>query len=46
MEKYGIPFLIDIHTHFFPEYVMKQIWKWFDGVHWARNRDQTLRNLK
>ncbi|EMO53532.1 amidohydrolase family protein [Leptospira noguchii] len=34
LEKYGIPFLIDIHTHFFPEYVMKQIWKWFDGVHW------------
>ncbi|XDD51452.1 amidohydrolase family protein [Leptospira sp. WS92.C1] len=34
LEKYGLPFIIDIHSHFFPEYVMKRIWKWFDGVNW------------
>ncbi|AOP33584.1 metal-dependent hydrolase [Leptospira tipperaryensis] len=34
LKKYELPFIIDIHTHFFPEYVMKRIWKWFDGVNW------------
>ncbi len=34
MEKFSIPFIADIHTHFFPELVMKLIWKWFDKVNW------------
>lgn len=34
MEKLRIPFIADIHTHFFPEVVMKLIWKWFDRVNW------------
>ncbi|MDF3819392.1 amidohydrolase family protein [Leptospira sp. 96542] len=35
LESLGIPYVIDIHTHFFPEHVMKLIWRWFDSVHWA-----------
>ena len=35
MEKYKIPFIFDIHTHFFPLSVMRAIWKWFDGVGWG-----------
>ncbi|XDD48192.1 amidohydrolase family protein [Leptospira sp. WS39.C2] len=31
----GIPFIFDIHTHFFPETIMKLIWRWFDNVNWA-----------
>lgn len=31
----GIPYIFDIHTHFFPETVMKLIWRWFDNVNWA-----------
>jgi hypothetical protein len=34
MEQFSIPFIADIHTHFFPEVVMKLIWKWFDKVNW------------
>ena len=34
LEKMGIPYIADIHTHFFPEVVMKLIWKWFDKVNW------------
>jgi hypothetical protein len=34
MEKYSIPYIADIHTHFFPEVIMKLIWKWFDKVNW------------
>ncbi len=34
LEKLNIPHIIDIHTHFFPEFVMKLIWRWFDGVNW------------
>ncbi|TGK31022.1 amidohydrolase [Leptospira gomenensis] len=45
LQKYGLPFIIDVHTHFFPEYVMKRIWKWFDGVHWeiAYRENETAR---
>lgn len=50
LEKYGLPFIIDIHTHFFPEYVMKRIWKWFDGVNWEiayrENEEKRLETLK
>ncbi|TGM95823.1 amidohydrolase family protein [Leptospira yasudae] len=50
LEKYGLPFIIDIHSHFFPEYVMKRIWKWFDGVHWEiayrENETQRITTLK
>lgn len=31
----GIPSIIDIHTHFFPETIMKLIWRWFDNANWA-----------
>lgn len=31
----GIPHIFDIHTHFFPETIMKLIWRWFDNVNWA-----------
>lgn len=31
----GIPSIFDIHTHFFPETIMKLIWRWFDNVNWA-----------
>ncbi|HMV45908.1 MAG TPA: amidohydrolase family protein [Leptospiraceae bacterium] len=35
LEKYDIPYIIDIHSHFFPEIVMKLIWRWFDSVQWG-----------
>ncbi|TGN17712.1 amidohydrolase [Leptospira idonii] len=35
LKKLNIPYLFDIHCHFFPEVVMKLIWKWFDKVGWA-----------
>ncbi|TGL16764.1 amidohydrolase family protein [Leptospira meyeri] len=31
----GIPYIFDIHTHFFPDTIMKLIWRWFDNVNWA-----------
>ena len=34
LEKYNIPYIFDIHCHFFPEAVMRAIWKWFDKVDW------------
>lgn len=34
LKKFQIPFIADIHTHFFPEMIMKLIWKWFDRVNW------------
>lgn len=34
LEKYNIPYIVDIHSHFFPEIVMRLIWKWFDAVNW------------
>jgi predicted TIM-barrel fold metal-dependent hydrolase len=32
--KFDIPYINDIHTHFFPEHVLKLIWRWFRGVNW------------
>lgn len=32
--KYDIPFIIDMHCHFFPPVVQKLIWRWFDKVGW------------
>ncbi|MCB1179623.1 MAG: amidohydrolase [Leptospiraceae bacterium] len=34
LKKYNIPYIFDIHCHFFPEVVLKAIWKWFDKVNW------------
>ncbi|HNO26976.1 MAG TPA: amidohydrolase family protein, partial [Leptospiraceae bacterium] len=34
LEKFGIPHIFDIHCHFFPEAVMRAVWKWFDKVNW------------
>lgn len=42
LEKYGIPYIIDIHSHFFPENVMKLIWKWFDKVDWKISYRQPI----
>jgi hypothetical protein len=39
-EKLGIPGVVDVHTHFLPEPVMRSVWRYFDdaavnyGVHW------------
>ena len=35
ISELGIPYVFDIHTHFFPETIMKLIWRWFDNVNWA-----------
>lgn len=45
MEELGIPYIFDIHTHFFPEFLMKLIWKWFDKVNWeiAYRKNETER---
>ena len=32
----GVPGIVDIHTHFMPERMMRKVWDWFDGV---RNPD-------
>lgn len=48
LKKYRIPFIADIHTHFFPELIMKLIWKWFDKVNWdiaCRGNDITRVNI-
>ncbi|BDA78267.1 metal-dependent hydrolase [Leptospira kobayashii] len=34
LKKLNIPYVFDIHSHFFPEIVLKLIWKWFDKVNW------------
>lgn len=50
LERYQIPYIVDIHTHFFPEIVMKLIWRWFDSVNWAiayrEIEDRRLQSLK
>ncbi|MEN3582855.1 amidohydrolase family protein [Streptomyces sp. ZYX-F-203] len=28
----GVPGLVDVHTHFMPESVMRKVWSYFDGV--------------
>ena len=35
-EALGVPGIIDIHTHFMPERMMRKVWGWFDAV---RNPD-------
>ncbi|WCL49913.1 amidohydrolase family protein [Leptospira sp. GIMC2001] len=34
LEKYSIPYVFDIHTHFFPDAVLRAIWMWFEKVDW------------
>src|SRR5690606_11715212 len=34
LKKYGIPWIVDLHCHFFPEVIQKLIWRWFDQVGW------------
>ena len=34
LEEFEIPYINDIHAHFFPKYVFKLIWRWFDQVNW------------
>lgn len=35
LKEYEIPYIVDIHAHFFPEVVMKLIWRWFDSAKWG-----------
>jgi cytosine/adenosine deaminase-related metal-dependent hydrolase len=30
--RLGLPGLIDVHTHFMPERVLRKVWEYFDGV--------------
>ncbi len=31
-ERLGLPGIIDIHTHFMPEQVMRKVWEYFDSA--------------
>ncbi|MEU6061151.1 amidohydrolase family protein [Streptomyces sp. NPDC047097] len=31
-ERYGLPGLVDVHTHFMPERVLRKVWAYFDAV--------------
>ncbi|MBF6170882.1 amidohydrolase family protein [Nocardia blacklockiae] len=31
-ERLGLPGLVDIHTHFMPEQVLRKVWAYFDGA--------------
>ena len=31
----GLPGLIDIHVHFYPERMLAKVWKYFDDVFWT-----------
>ncbi|MEW2566048.1 amidohydrolase family protein [Streptomyces sp. NPDC047070] len=31
-EQLGLPGLVDVHTHFMPESVLKKVWAYFDGL--------------
>ncbi|MFJ7041934.1 amidohydrolase family protein [Streptomyces sp. NPDC101112] len=30
--RLGLPGLVDVHTHFMPEQVLRKVWEYFDGV--------------
>ncbi|PRH76734.1 amidohydrolase [Streptomyces solincola] len=32
MERYGLQGLVDVHTHFMPERVLRKVWAYFDAV--------------
>ncbi|MFF2849893.1 amidohydrolase family protein [Streptomyces sp. NPDC058001] len=32
LERHRLPGLIDVHTHFMPERVLRKVWAYFDGV--------------
>jgi predicted TIM-barrel fold metal-dependent hydrolase len=34
LDKNSIPFIVDMHAHFFPEIATRAIWRWFDKVNW------------
>jgi predicted TIM-barrel fold metal-dependent hydrolase len=38
IERLGLPGLVDVHTHFMPEAVMRKVWGWFDSVRGADGR--------
>jgi len=42
LKKYKIPFIADIHCHFFPEHTFKLIWRYFDANLWPIAYRQTL----
>lgn len=50
LEKYQIPYIFDIHAHFFPDHVFRAIWQWFDKVDWGiayrKTESDRLRHLK
>ncbi|MFH8219287.1 amidohydrolase family protein [Streptomyces sp. NPDC018057] len=31
-ERFGLPGLVDVHTHFMPERVLRKVWEYFDGL--------------
>ncbi|MFE1749753.1 amidohydrolase family protein [Streptomyces anandii] len=31
-ERLGLPGLVDVHTHFMPERVLRKVWQYFDGL--------------
>ncbi|MGV9989391.1 amidohydrolase family protein [Streptomyces sp. NPDC003374] len=31
-ERTGLPGLVDVHTHFMPERVLRKVWEYFDGL--------------
>jgi hypothetical protein len=31
-ERLGLPGLVDVHTHFMPERVLRKVWDYFDGL--------------
>ncbi|WP_338698241.1 amidohydrolase family protein [Streptomyces sp. Q6] len=32
LARYGLPGLVDVHTHFMPERVLRKVWAYFDAV--------------
>ncbi|WP_425841577.1 amidohydrolase family protein [Streptomyces fractus] len=32
LERYGLPGLVDVHTHFMPERVLRKVWAYFDSA--------------
>src|SRR5256885_4805685 len=32
--KLGVPGLVDVHVHFYPERMLRKVWRYFDGGGW------------
>jgi hypothetical protein len=45
MKERNLSWINDIHCHFFPDVLMRLVWRWFDGVGWpvAYRLDQSSR---